>query len=196
MQRQRERARAASKFTMQAGVGLHRTSTQFHGYDTLRLDGKVVAIYEGGTPVRSIDAGDDAVIVLDRTPFYAESGGQVGDKGEITSANGSFTVADTQKIQAEVFGHKGVLKAGRFAVGDAVTAQVNPVTRTCAAYNHSATHLMHAALRKVLGPHVTQKGSLVDANRTRFDFSHDAPMTTGGNRRGRRPGQSRDPRQS
>ncbi|MEK6211512.1 MAG: alanine--tRNA ligase [Pseudomonadota bacterium] len=176
MERQRERARAASKFTMPAGMDYSGQATEFHGYDTLRLDCKIVALYKGGTPVQKIEAGDEAVIVLDRTPFYAESGGQVGDQGEITSGNGSFTVNDTQKIQAEVFGHKGVLKAGRFAVGDAVTAQVNPVTRTRAAYNHSATHLMHAALRKVLGPQVTQKGSLVDANRTRFDFSHHAPM--------------------
>jgi len=177
MERQRERARAASKFTMQAGMDYSGQATEFHGYDTLRLDAKIVVLYKGRTPVQKIEAGDDAVIVLDRTPFYAESGGQVGDQGEITSGNGSFTVNDTQKIQAEVFGHKGVLKAGRFAVGEAVTAQVNPVTRTRAAYNHSATHLMHAALRKVLGPHVTQKGSLVDADRTRFDFSHHAPMT-------------------
>jgi alanyl-tRNA synthetase len=177
MEKQRERARAASKFTIQAGMDYSGQATEFHGYDTLRLDGKIVALYKGGTPMQEIEAGDEAVIVLDRTPFYAESGGQIGDRGEINSGNGSFTVNDTQKIQAEVFGHKGVLKAGRFAVGDAVTAQVNPVTRTCTAYNHSATHLMHAALRKVLGPHVTQKGSLVDANRTRFDFSHHAPMT-------------------
>ncbi|MGH8863812.1 MAG: alanine--tRNA ligase [Burkholderiales bacterium] len=177
MERQRERARAASKFTMQAGMDYSGQATEFHGYDTLRLDGRIVALYKGGTPMQKIEAGDEAVMVLDRTPFYAESGGQIGDQGEITSGNGSFTVNDTQKIQAEVFGHKGVLKAGRFAVGDAVTAQVNPLTRTCTAYNHSATHLMHAALRKVLGPHVTQKGSLVDANRTRFDFSHHAPMT-------------------
>ncbi|HKQ24580.1 MAG TPA: alanine--tRNA ligase [Burkholderiales bacterium] len=177
MQKQRERARAASRFTVHAGMDYSGQGTEFHGYDTLNLDGKIVALYKGGTPVQRIEAGDDAVAVLDRTPFYAESGGQVGDLGEITSSNGSFAVNDTQKIQAEVFGHKGVLKAGRFAVGDAVTAQVNPVTRAHAAYNHSATHLMHAALRKVLGPHVTQKGSLVDANRTRFDFSHHAPMT-------------------
>jgi alanyl-tRNA synthetase len=177
MEKQRERARAASKFTIQAGMDYSGKATEFHGYDTLRLDGKVVALYKGGSPVRNIEAGEEAVIVLDRTPFYAESGGQVGDQGEITSANGSFTVNDTQKIQAEVFGHKGVLKAGRFVIGDAVAAQVNALTRSRAAYNHSATHLMHAALRKVLGPHVTQKGSLVDANRTRFDFSNHAPMT-------------------
>jgi alanyl-tRNA synthetase len=177
MQRQRERARAASKFTMQSGVEYSGRATEFHGYETLRLEGKIVALYKEGSPVQSVDAGHDAVVVLDRTPFYAESGGQVGDQGEITSGNGSFTVADTQKIQAEVFGHKGRVKAGRLSVGDAVTAQVNAPIRALAAYNHSATHLMHAALRKVLGAHVAQRGSLVDANRTRFDFSHNAPMT-------------------
>jgi alanyl-tRNA synthetase len=177
MQRQRERARAASKFTMHSGVDYSGRATEFHGYDTLRLEGRIVALYREGSQVQSVDAGDDAVIVLDRTPFYAESGGQVGDQGEITSGNGSFTVADTQKIQAEVFGHKGKVRAGRLSVGDSVTAQVNATIRALAAYNHSATHLMHAALRKVLGNHVAQKGSLVDADRTRFDFSHNAPMT-------------------
>jgi alanyl-tRNA synthetase len=177
MQRQRERARAASKFTMQSGIEYSGGATEFLGYDTLRLEGNIVALYKDGSRVQAVDAGDDAVIVLDRTPFYAESGGQVGDQGEITSGNGSFTVADTQKIQAEVFGHKGRVRAGRLSVGDVVTAQVNGASRALAAYNHSATHLMHAALRKVLGTHVAQKGSLVDANRTRFDFSHNAPMT-------------------
>ncbi len=177
MQRQRERARAASKFTIQSGVEYSGRATEFHGYDTLRLDGKIVALYKEGSQVQSVDAGEEAVAVLDRTPFYAESGGQVGDRGEITSGNGSFTVADTQKIQAEVFGHKGKVRAGRLSVGDAVTAQVDAANRALAAYNHSATHLMHAALRKVLGAHVAQKGSLVDANRTRFDFSHNAPMS-------------------
>ena len=177
MQRQRERARAASKFSMHSGVEYSGRATEFHGYDSLTLECQIVALYKEGSPVQSIDAGAEGVIVLDRTPFYAESGGQVGDQGEISSANGSFWVADTQKIQAEVFGHKGSVKAGRLSVGDAVTAQVNAKTRALAAYNHSATHLMHAALRQVLGSHVTQKGSLVDANRTRFDFSHNAPMT-------------------
>ena len=177
MQRQRERARAASKFTMHSGVEYSGRPTEFHGYETLRLEGKIVALYRDGTQVQSIDAGDDAVVVLDRTPFYAESGGQVGDRGEITSGNGSFVVADTQKIQAEVFGHKGKVHAGRLSIGDAVAAQVDAANRALAAYNHSATHLMHAALRNVLGTHVSQKGSLVDANRTRFDFSHNAPMT-------------------
>ena len=177
MQRQRERARAASKFTIQSGVEYSGRATEFHGYDTLRLEGKIVALYKEGSQVQSVNAGEEVVVVLDRTPFYAESGGQVGDRGEVTSGNGSFTVADTQKIQAEVFGHKGKVRAGRLSVGDAVTAQVDVANRALAAYNHSATHLMHAALRKVLGAHVAQKGSLVDANRTRFDFSHNAPMS-------------------
>ncbi len=178
MQRQRERARAASKFSVQAGVDYAGLATEFHGYENLRLDAKIVALYKDGAQARSVAAGDEAVVVLDRTPFYAESGGQVGDRGQITSGNGSFEVSDTQKIQAEVFGHKGKVRAGRLALGDAVTAEVNAANRALAAYNHSATHLMHAALRKVLGTHVAQRGSLVDATRTRFDFSHHAPMTT------------------
>ena len=177
MQRQRERARAASKFSAHSSVDYSGRATEFHGYETLRLEAQVVALYKEGSQVSSISAGDAAVVVLDRTPFYAESGGQVGDQGQITSGNGSFEVADTRKIQAEVFGHHGKMTAGRLSVGDAVTAQVDAATRAQAAYNHSATHLMHAALRKVLGDHVTQKGSLVDAKRTRFDFSHHAPMT-------------------
>jgi alanyl-tRNA synthetase len=127
--------------------------------------------------VKFIEAGEEAVVVLDQTPFYGESGGQVGDSGELHSGNGTFAVADTQKIQAEVFGHKGLLRTGRLAVGDKVMAHVNPVARARTMYNHSATHLMHAALRKVLGHHVTQKGSLVDQWKTRFDFSHPSPMT-------------------
>src|SRR5690606_32905913 len=119
-----------------------------------------------------IEAGDEAVIVLDHTPFYAESGGQVGDSGELMAANGTFAVTDTQKIQADVFGHKGLLRSGRMVVKDHVQARVNPVARASIANNHSATHLLHAALRNVLGAHVAQKGSLVDANRLRFDFSH------------------------
>lgn len=115
---------------------------------------------------------------MDQTPFYAESGGQVGDCGELLAANGTFAVADTQKIQADVFGHKGFLRSGRLVIKDSVLAKVNPFTRTSTANNHSATHLLHAALRKVLGHHVVQKGSLVDANRTRFDFSHSGPLTS------------------
>ena len=177
MQRQRERARAASKFTVAAGVEYSGRPTEFHGYDTLTLEGTVAALYREGTSVEEIAAGESAVAVLDRTPFYAESGGQVGDRGELSGVNGTFSVEDTQKIQAEVFGHKGELKTGRMRVGDRVMAAVDSAARSRAAWNHSATHLMHAALRKVLGAHVQQKGSLVDAQRTRFDFSHNEPMT-------------------
>jgi alanyl-tRNA synthetase len=177
MQRQRERARAASKFTVSAGVEYSGGPTEFHGYDTLTLEGTVAALYREGTSVDEIAAGEAAVVVLDRTPFYAESGGQVGDRGELAGVTGSFSVEDTQKIQAEVFGHKGEVKAGRLRVGDRVMAAVDSAARARAAWNHSATHLMHAALRKVLGGHVQQKGSLVDAQRTRFDFSHNEPMS-------------------
>ncbi len=177
MQRQRERARAASRFQMQTGVDYVGRATEFHGYDTLELEAQVLALYREGTSVKFVEAGEEAVVVLDQTPFYAESGGQVGDSGELHSGNGTFAVADTQKIQAEVFGHKGLLRTGRLAVGDKVMAHVNPLARARTMYNHSATHLMHAALRKVLGNHVTQKGSLVDQWKTRFDFSHPSPMT-------------------
>ena len=179
MERQRERARAASRFTMAQAVEYSGRATEFHGYETLSLDASVVALYKQGTRAEEALAGEEAVVVLDRTPFYAESGGQVGDRGELGAASGTFTVEDTQKIQAEVYGHKGRLKTGRLRVGDRVSARVDTVGRARAAWNHSATHLMHAALRKVLGPHVQQKGSLVDAQRTRFDFSHHSPMTPG-----------------
>ena len=177
MQQQRERARAASRFSMQSAVEYSGQATEFLGYELLKLEARVLAIYRGGTATASLESGEEGVVVLDRTPFYAESGGQVGDSGELASGSGSFVVDDTQKIQAEVFGHKGRMQTGRHAVGDRVTAQVNVVVRARAASNHSATHLLHAALRQVLGTHVTQKGSLVDSNRTRFDFSHGAPMT-------------------
>jgi alanyl-tRNA synthetase len=171
MQQQRERARASSRFHMQTAVEYRGQATEFHGYDTLKVDSRVLALYKGGSAVDQIQTGEEAVVVLDRTPFYAESGGQVGDSGELVSGHGRFEVQDTQKIQPEVFGHKGVLKAGRLAVGDQVSAQVDADLRARSAYNHSATHLMHAALRKVLGQHVQQKGSLVDPWKTRFDFS-------------------------
>ncbi|MDV6345328.1 alanine--tRNA ligase [Nitrosomonas sp. Is37] len=173
---QRERARAAGKFTMQGGIEYHGIPTEFYGYDSLQQEGCVLAIYKQGSQVDFVEAAEEAVIVLDRTPFYAESGGQVGDCGELLAANGTFMVSDTQKIQATVFGHKGLLSSGRLVVGDSVLAKVNPVARANTANNHSATHLLHAALRKVLGNHVTQKGSLVNADRLRFDFSHHAPM--------------------
>jgi alanyl-tRNA synthetase len=177
MQRQRERARAASRFSAAQAVEYSGGATEFHGYEHLSLDCSVVALYKGGTQTDEVVAGEHAVVVLDRTPFYAESGGQVGDRGELVAAGGTFVVDDTQKIQAEVYGHKGTLKTGRLKVGDHVSAEVDTLSRARAAWNHSATHLMHSALRKVLGPHVQQKGSLVDAQRTRFDFSHNEAMT-------------------
>ena len=177
MARQREQARAANKFAMQEGLDYKGGQTTFHGYETLQHDGQILAIYKQGSAVDFIEAGDEAVVVLDQTPFYAESGGQVGDSGDLLAANGTFAVTDTQKIQAGVFGHKGLLRSGRLVVRDSVQARVNPQTRVSTANNHSATHLLHAALRKVLGTHVTQKGSLVDPNRLRFDFSHNAPMS-------------------
>jgi alanyl-tRNA synthetase len=177
MQRQRERARAASRFQMGTSVDYAGRPTEFHGYDTLKLEATVVALYKEGTQTEEIQSGDSAVVVLDRTPFYAESGGQVGDRGELAGVNGTFAVEDTQKIQAEVFGHKGTMKTGRLRVGDKVTATVDAWARHHAMWNHSATHLLHAALRQVLGPHVQQKGSLVDPYKTRFDFSHPAPLT-------------------
>jgi len=177
MERQREQARAASKFKMTAGVEYHGKPTEFQGYETLQSEGTVVAIYREGTQVEEIQAGETAAVVLDRTPFYAESGGQVGDRGEIVGSGGTFVVNDTQKIQPEVFGHQGRLTTGRLRVGETVKARVDAVARARAAWNHSATHLMHAALRQVLGPHVQQKGSLVDSERTRFDFAHNEPMT-------------------
>jgi len=177
MERQREQARAASKFRMQASVEYSGQATEFLGYDTLRVDARILAIYKEGAEVPSISAGDTAVVVLDRTPFYAESGGQVGDRGRLVSSHGTFNVVDTQKIQADVFGHHGTLATGRLTVNDTVAAEVDTVARARAAFNHSATHLMHAALRAVLGPHVQQKGSLVDADRTRFDYSHNEPLT-------------------
>ncbi|PSJ16627.1 alanine--tRNA ligase [Nitrosomonas supralitoralis] len=177
MTRQREQARAANKFTMQEGIEYSGDQTTFYGYETLQHEGQVLAIYKQGSAVDFIEVGDEAVVVLDQTPFYAESGGQVGDCGELLAADGTFAVTDTQKIQAGVFGHKGRLRSGRLVIKDTVQARVNPQTRISIANNHSATHLLHAALRKVLGTHVTQKGSLVDANRTRFDFSHNVPLT-------------------
>ncbi|MCE2970951.1 MAG: alanine--tRNA ligase, partial [Burkholderiales bacterium] len=177
MAQQREQARAAGKFKMTLGVDYSGLRTRFVGYDELAAEGKVVALYVGGNPVDEIAAGQSAIVVLDTTPFYAESGGQVGDRGELAGGTGTFEVTDTQKIQADVFGHHGVLKTGTLAIGDKVAARVDVNLRTRTRHNHSATHLMHAALRRTLGRHVQQKGSLVDAERTRFDFSYDKPLT-------------------
>jgi alanyl-tRNA synthetase len=176
MEQQRERARAASRFSASAGLAYSGNKTEFHGYDTLSLRGKVIALYREGTQVGELQAGEVGVVVLDRTPFYAESGGQVGDRGELVGPAGTFAVDDTQKIQAEVSGHHGRQQTGVLRVGEELTAQVDNVSRHRSMWNHSATHLMHAALRQVLGRHVEQKGSLVDAQRTRFDFSHPKPV--------------------
>ena len=177
MERQREQARAAGKFRMAAGVDYAGAKTKFVGYDYLTAEAKVVAMYVEGTAVNEVRAGQNAIVVLDMTPFYAESGGQVGDVGELVGAGGLFEVADTQKIQADVVGHHGTVRTGSLEFGERVTARVNVTRRTRSMHNHSATHLMHAALRRVLGGHVQQKGSLVDAERTRFDFAHDKPVT-------------------
>jgi alanyl-tRNA synthetase len=153
MSQQRERARAASRFAMSAGLDYAGGKTEFRGYDTLSLKATVIALYREGAQVGELNAGESGVAVLDKTPFYAESGGQVGDRGEMVGPAGTFRVADTQKIQAEVFGHHGEQLTGRLKVGDEVSAQVDVVSRRRAMWNHSATHLMHAALRKVLGTH-------------------------------------------
>ena len=137
----------------------------------------MLALYKDGVPVNELSEGDIGVIVLDDTPFYAESGGQVGDRGELRSTHGIFAVEDTQKIQASVFGHHGVVKTGKLTVGNSLMARVDVQARMRTVRNHSATHLMHKALREVLGSHVQQKGSLVDADKTRFDFVHTQPMT-------------------
>ena len=177
MNRQKELARAAGKFKMSTALEYNGPESDFHGYEALEYKGKVLALYKEGTPVQELGEGDSGTVVLDHTPFYAESGGQVGDSGILQSAQGIFAVDDTQKIQAAVFGHQGVLKTGLLKVGDAVTAKVDQVARKRTMRNHSATHLMHKALREVLGDHVQQKGSQVDADKTRFDFVHNQPLT-------------------
>ena len=178
MQKQRDQARAAGKFKVAQGLDYKGAPTQFHGYDTLKHEGaKVTALYVDGSAVSSVKAGDAAVIVLDNTPFYAESGGQVGDKGELRNESIRFAVEDTFKIQADVFGHQGEVLEGELKVGDVLNALVDAQQRTDTMRNHSATHILHKALREVLGDHVQQKGSLVDATKTRFDFTHNAPIT-------------------
>ncbi|GCL61622.1 alanine--tRNA ligase [Pseudaquabacterium pictum] len=178
MNRQREQARASAKFKMAAGLAYEGTPTTFHGYEHLVCEtSKVTALYVDGAAVASVKAGDDCVIVLDHTPFYAESGGQAGDSGELRNAVARVLVEDTTKIQADVFGHQGRVVEGSIAVGDSLAAKVNAEQRVKTVRNHSATHLMHKALREVLGGHVQQKGSLVNAERTRFDFAHNAPVT-------------------
>jgi alanyl-tRNA synthetase len=180
MNAQRDRARAASSFKMGATVEYSGPKTAFRGYDTLAEEGRVVALYKDGAVAESLVTGDRGIVVLDRTPFYAESGGQVGDRGELSKSGVCltlFTVTDTQKVQPDVYGHVGEVKNGELRIGDVVAAQVDHDARGRTMRNHSATHLMHKALREVLGTHVQQKGSLVDPDKTRFDFAHNAPLT-------------------
>ncbi|MBN3528690.1 MULTISPECIES: alanine--tRNA ligase [Burkholderia] len=178
MARQREQARAAGKFKATQGLEYSGAKTTFHGYEEIAFDdAKVVALYVDGSAVNEVKAGQDAVVVLDHTPFYAESGGQVGDQGVLANAATRFAVADTLKVQADVIGHHGTLEQGTLKVGDVLRAEIDAQRRARTQRNHSATHLMHKALREVLGAHVQQKGSLVDAEKTRFDFAHNAPMT-------------------
>ena len=177
MAHQKEQARSAGKFKMAAALEYDGPATAFHGYTLLEAKGNVLALYKDGAPVNELAEGEMGVVVLDDTPFYAESGGQCGDRGALQSVHGIFAVEDTQKIQASVFGHHGVVKTGTVKVGNGVTAKVDIAARARTARHHSATHLMHKALRETLGGHVQQKGSLVDPDKTRFDFAHNAPLT-------------------
>ncbi len=181
MDKQKSQARAAGKFKMDKALDYSGEGHGFTGYTLLEEPAKVVALYADGVAVQSLGMGQSGVVVLNTTPFYAESGGQVGDQGRLTAGDttkdAQFEVLDTQKIKADVFGHHGSISYGTLKVGDAVIAQVNTEVRAQTVRNHSATHLMHKALREVLGGHVQQKGSLVDAEKTRFDFTHNAPVT-------------------
>ena len=172
-----ELSRKGGKSHKDSKVEYAGEKNKFVGYEQLTFGSKVIALYAAGTPVQQLTAGQAGIVVLDTTPFYAESGGQVGDQGVITMGDAAFKVDDTLKIQADVFGHHGVLATGTLKVGDTVSADVDTAKRGRTIRNHSATHLMHKALREVLGSHVAQKGSLVDPDKTRFDFSHNAPMT-------------------
>ncbi|KTT16648.1 alanine--tRNA ligase [Pseudacidovorax intermedius] len=177
MERQKAAGRAAGKFKMERAVEYAGAGNVFTGYEHLQEAAKVVALYHEGAAVQQLAQGQAGIVVLDTTPFYSESGGQVGDQGLITAEGIVFGVQDTQKIKADVFGHHGMQTQGTLKVGDAVTAAVDGERRAATARNHSVTHLMHKALREVLGTHVQQKGSLVDADKTRFDFAHNAPVT-------------------
>ena len=178
MNRQKEQARSAAKFKVAAGLEYSGADTHFHGYEHLVCErSQISAIYVDGSPVKTAKAGDDVVIVLDHTPFYAESGGQAGDTGELRNATSRVIVEDTVKVTAAVHGHQGRIVEGQVSVGDGLVARVDGERRARTVRNHSATHLMHKALREVLGSHVQQKGSLVNAERTRFDFAHNAPVS-------------------
>ncbi|MEG1355291.1 alanine--tRNA ligase [Comamonas sp.] len=177
MEHQKSTARAAGKFKMDRALEYTGDANTFVGYEKLAEAAKIVALYADGVSVNELKAGQNGVVVLDTTPFYAESGGQVGDQGVITAGAARFAVEDTLKIKADVFGHHGQLESGSLKVGDAVEAQVDTAVRAAVMRNHSVTHIMHKALREVLGSHVQQKGSLVNADRTRFDFAHNNPVT-------------------
>ena len=177
MEQQKAKGRAAGKFKMDKALEYSGDGNTFVGYEQLANASKIVALYAEGTPVSVLNTGQDGVLVLDSTPFYAESGGQVGDEGVVFSDAGRFEVGDTQKIKSDVFGHHGTVQSGSIKVGDTVTAQVDASRRAATQRNHSVTHLLHKALREVLGEHVQQKGSLVNAERTRFDFAHNAPVS-------------------
>jgi alanyl-tRNA synthetase len=179
MAQQKQQARAAGKFKMAANLEYAGPATTFHGYDTLEHKGCVLALYKDSVMVNELNEGEAGIVVLDDTPFYAESGGQVGDSGELRSVHGIFAVEDTQKIQSAVFGHHGTVTTGKISVGNGVQARVDTQARVRTERNHSVTHLMHKALREVLGGHVQQKGSQVDQDKTRFDFVHSQPMTDG-----------------
>jgi alanyl-tRNA synthetase len=179
MAHQREQARAAGKFKAADTLEYSGKPTDFYGYDSLNVDdARVTALYVDGSPVNEIQAGQPAVVVLDKTPFYAESGGQIGDSGVFEHEGMRFEIADTQKIRHDVYGHHGTLVSGRIKLGELLSARVDGIRRARTMRNHSATHLMHKALREVLGDHVQQKGSLVDPDKTRFDFSHGKPVTS------------------
>jgi alanyl-tRNA synthetase len=177
MDKQKSQARAAGKFKMDRALDYSGEGHAFTGYELLEEPAKVLALYAEGVAVPALQAGQNGVVVLSTTPFYAESGGQVGDQGQLLAAGAVFAVDDTLKIKSDVFGHHGTLASGALKVGDAVTARVDTGVRAATVRNHSATHLMHKALREVLGEHVQQKGSLVNAERTRFDFTHNSPVT-------------------
>jgi len=177
MEEDQKTAKAAGKFKASAKVEYSGEKNKFVGYEHLTHGSKVVALYADGVSVQELKTGQAGMVVLDTTPFYAESGGQVGDQGVLTGAGIAFEVEDTLKVQADVYGHHGVLRTGVLKVGDMVNASVDEAKRARTIRNHSATHLMHKALREVLGGHVAQKGSLVDPDKTRFDFSHNAPLT-------------------
>jgi alanyl-tRNA synthetase len=177
MDKQKAQGRAAGKFKMDRALEYAGAGNVFTGYEKLEEPAKVVALYAEGVATNELKPGQYGVVVLDTTPFYAESGGQVGDEGSIESNGDRFQVDDTQKIKADVFGHHGTLASGALKVGDAVTAKVDMQKRHATMRNHSVTHLMHKALREVLGDHVQQRGSLVDADKTRFDFTHNHPVS-------------------